>query len=63
MYRRPVLVDGTLGSVGPLLSITVLTIACLVASAWRFGHEGADQSLGAQTQVPRPGSGMFVASR
>jgi len=35
----PVLVDGTLGSVGPLLSVTVLTVACLLASAWRFERE------------------------
>jgi len=35
----PVLVDGTLGSVGPLLSVTVLTVACLLVGAWRFEHE------------------------
>lgn len=35
----PVLVDGTLGSVGPLLSITVLTVACLLGAAWRFEGE------------------------
>lgn len=35
----PVLVDGSLPSVGPMLSITVLTTAFLLAGAWWFEHE------------------------